>query len=237
MSTLVVGATGATGRLLVEQLLAAGRPVRALVRSADRLPAAVRGHELLTVIEAAVLDLPRHELAGHVAGCRTIVSCLGHNLSFRGIFGPPHRLVTETVRRLCEAAADQSIRFVLMNTTANRNGDLDEHFSPGQHVFLGLLRVFLPPHSDNVQAAGFLRAVIGQHHPTIQWVAVRPDALIDADSVSDYTAHPSPTRDSIFDPGRTSRINVAHFMTRLITDDATWEQWRGRMPVIYNAEN
>jgi hypothetical protein len=28
---------------------------------------------------------------------------------------------------------------------------------------------------------------------------------------------------------------VAHFMAELIADKPTWEQWRGQMPVIYNA--
>jgi hypothetical protein len=26
--------------------------------------------------------------------------------------------------------------------------------------------------------------------------------------------------------------NVAHFMCELATDDAAWQRWRGRMPVI-----
>lgn len=37
MSTLVIGATGATGRLLVDQLINRGETVVAIVRSADRL--------------------------------------------------------------------------------------------------------------------------------------------------------------------------------------------------------
>lgn len=34
--------------------------------------------------------------------------------------------------------------------------------------------------------------------------------------------------------GETSRINVAHFMADLITDDGLWSRWKGQMPVIYN---
>jgi hypothetical protein len=26
---------------------------------------------------------------------------------------------------------------------------------------------------------------------------------------------------------------VAHFMARLISDDALWSKWKGQMPVIY----
>ena len=38
MTTLVVGASGATGRLLVEKLLKRGQHVRIIVRSTDDLP-------------------------------------------------------------------------------------------------------------------------------------------------------------------------------------------------------
>jgi len=36
------------------------------------------------------------------------------------------------------------------------------------------------------------------------------------------------------DAGQTSRINVAHFIAELLTAEAAWEQWKGRMPMIYN---
>ena len=68
----------------------------------------------------------------------------------------------------------------------------------------------------------------------IEWVVVRPDSLIDVGQVTAYELHPSPTRSAIFDPGKTSRINVGHFMADLITNDDTWQQWQGQMPVIYN---
>lgn len=66
---------------------------------------------------------------------------------------------------------------------------------------------------------------------------VRPDNLIDDSSVSPCTVYASPTRSAIFNPATTSRINVAHFMTDLITDSAIWAEWKGQMPVIYNKPN
>lgn len=99
---------------------------------------------------------------------------------------------------------------------------------------IGLLRLLLPPHVDNEKAADYLRTAIGQNHPAIEWAVVRPDNLIDDNSVSPYTVHASPIRSAIFDAGTTSRINAAHFMADLITDPAIWFQWKGKMPVIYN---
>lgn len=243
MTTLVVGASGATGRLLVAQLLERGENVKIIVRSPDNLPEAVKNHEQLTVIQASVLDLSDAEMAQHVDGCDAVASCLGHNLNFKGMYGQPRRLVTDATRRLCHAIVannpQKPVKYVLMNTTGNRNRDLDEPISFGHKSVTGLLRLVLPPHADNEQAADYLRTEVGQDHGAIEWAAVRPDNLLDEPEVTDYEVHPSPIRSAIFDAGVTSRINVGHFMADLITDGEIWNRWKGQMPVIYNvvAEN
>ena len=167
-----------------------------------------------------------------------MASCLGHTLSLKGMYGPPRRLVTDATRRLCDAIRtsqpQEPVKFVLMNTAGNRNRDLDESISFGERCVVGLLWLVLPPHVDNENAADYLRTQIGQDDGTIEWVAVRPDSLVDRDQVTEYEVHPSPTRSALFDPGSTSRINVAHFMARLIAEDDTWNKWKGQMPVIYN---
>jgi len=238
MTTLVVGASGATGRRLVEQLLSRGQNVKVIVRSPDKLPDMLLKHEDLSVIHASILDLSDSEMAQSVYGVDAVASCLGHNVSFRGIFGRPRRLVTDATRRLCNAiqanSSDKPTRFVLMNTTGNRNRDLHEPISFGQQCVLGLIRLLLPPHVDNEKAADYLRTNIGQNNKAIEWVAVRPDDLIDEDRVTKYDVYPSPIRSAIFDAGKTSRMNVGHFMADLITDDNTWDRWKGQMPVIYN---
>ncbi len=156
----------------------------------------------------------------------------------RGIFGPPYRLVTAATRRLCEAVRatrpGRPVKFVLMNTTGNRNRDLDEKASWAQRCAIGLICVLVPPQANNEQAAEYLRRGVGPDDPAIQWVVVRPDTLINQDNVTVHDVHPSPTRCPVFDPGKTSRINVAHFMAELIDNAETWGRWAGRMPVIYN---
>ena len=241
MTTLVVGASGATGRLLVEQLLNRGENVNIIVRSPDSLPENIKKHDNLSVIHASVLDLNDAEMVQHVSGCDAVASCLGHNMTFKGMYGHPRKLVTDATRRLCEAIrankAEAPVKFVLMNTTGNRNRDLSEPISFGQKCVIGLIRVMVPPHVDNEQAADYLRSRIGQNDAGIEWAAVRPDTLIDETEVTEYEVHPSPIRSAIFDAGKTSRINVGHFMAELITDDLTWNKWKGQMPVIYNKES
>jgi NAD(P)-dependent dehydrogenase (short-subunit alcohol dehydrogenase family) len=239
MKILIAGASGATGRLLTAELLRRGCHVIAIVRSPEALPDFSQYREQLTLVRVAILDLSDAELARHVKGCDAVASCLGHNLTLQGIYGRPRRLVTDATRRLCNAIrashAGTITKFVLMNTTGNRNRDLAEPLSFGEKAALGLIRLLLPPHSDNEHAAEFLRTGVGPRDPAIEWAVVRPDTLTDAVVVSDYTVHASPTRSAIFNAGQTSRSNVAHFMAEVITDDCVWNEWKGRMPVIYNA--
>ena len=238
MMTLVVGATGATGRLLVEQLLNRGQHVKVIVRSPDKLPEVIRKHDHLTVIHASVLDLSDAEMTRHVSNCGAVASCLGHNMSLKGLFGHPRRLVTDTTRRLCEAIKankpEEPTRFVLMNTAGNSNRDIHEQVSFGERCVIGLLRLLLPPHVDNEKASDYLRINVGQNDGAINWVVVRPDNLINEEEVTAYEVHPSPIRSAIFDAGITSRINVGHFMADLVANDDTWNKWKGQMPVIYN---
>jgi NAD(P)-dependent dehydrogenase (short-subunit alcohol dehydrogenase family) len=238
MTTLVVGASGATGRLLVQQLLNRGLNVRVIVRTPDKLPDDIRSHVHLSIVHASILDLTDSEIARHVDGCDAVASCLGHNITLKGIYGQPRMLVTDTTRRLCSVIKTNSpgrhVKFVLMNTAGNSNRDIPERISLGQMCAIGLVRLLLPPHRDNERAADYLRTMVAYNGGPIEWVVVRPVSLLDEPEVSEYTVYPSPIRSAVFDPGKISRINVGHFMADLITNDDIWNKWTGQMPVIYN---
>lgn len=240
MKVMVAGASGATGQLLVRQLLDRGLSVKAIVRSPKKFLDAVGLHERLVVIDASILELSDIEFVQHVSECAAVVSCLGHTMSFKGVYGNPRRLVTEATRRLYEAIKTtqptKPLKFILMNSTGCRNDELAERVSVAEMCVVGLIRLLVPPHSDNEQASKFLRRQVGQQDKSIEWTIVRPDTLVDNDGVSGYEIHSSPTRSAIFNPGQTSRINVAHFMADLITEDTVWNSWNGQSPVIYNSD-
>lgn len=241
MKTLVVGASGATGKLLVEHLLNAGQEVKVIVRPGSKIPDSWSNSGKVAIIRSNIAETGVAEMAEHLADCGAVASCLGHNLTRKGIWGKPRKLVTGTVQLLCNAIAKNApgkpVKFVLMNTAGNSNRDINEPISVGEKMVIGLLRLFLPPHPDNEKAADYLRVNIGQNNPQMEWAVVRPDTLINEDQVTEYSIHVSPTRSALFNPGKTSRINVGHFMARLITDDETWNIWKGQMPVIYNRIN
>ena len=235
MKVLVVGGSGATGKLLVQQLLLSGHQIKVLVRSSNNLPDFWQENENIEVIVNNITVISVNDLAIYLHDCEAIASCLGHTMSLKGIYGKPSNLVTDTVVKLCKAAAinkpKEPIKFLLMNTAGVVNIDVNEQISFSQKIVLGLIRMLLPPHRDNENAAEYLRA---NATPFIKWVVIRPDTLLNENVVSNYSLHPSPTTSAIFKPGKTSRINVAHFMSSLIIDHNIWTDWEGKMPVIYN---
>jgi len=237
-TVLLVGGTGRTGQRVLQQLLSRGVVVRVIVRSRGKIAADIALNPNLAVVEGDLLSLSEEEMQRHVSGCEAVISCLGHVVSFRGVLGPPHRLVTLATTRLCRAIEAlqpaQPVRLVLMSSVSvNRPGGLDTRRGMFELGFMWMLRGVIPPARDNQQAANFLHDSIGTDNPFVQWVAVRPDTLLEGD-VSQYALHQGLVS-SLFAPARTNMANVAHFMCELATNPKTWNDWQGKLPVIINA--
>lgn len=232
MKVMVLGATGATGRLAVKQLIEAECDVVALVRTNSVL----EQHPRLTQIAGTVLSLESQQIKQLISECDAVISCLGHNLTLQGVYGAPTMLVRNSLQRVvCLTASQraQPLKLVLMSSTGVRNYVQKERIEPLEKWVNFLLRWLLPPHRDNEKAAKLLNR-IRTSSKRIEWAIVRPDTLIDQSQVSDYQWSPSPTRSALFNAGETSRINVANALCRLVLQDDLWQQWRGQMPVIYN---
>ena len=239
-TVLLLGGTGRTGGRVLEQLLSRGVNVRAIVRSAGRLPAGAVGDPALTVVEADLLSLSDDELRRHVAGCDAVISCLGHVISLKGMFGSPRDLVTRAVSRVCDAIEAlrlaEPVRFVLMSSVSvHRPGGVDARRGALEKAELGVLRALLPPAKDNQDAADFLCGEIGTADPFVEWVAVRPDTLVEGD-VCEYTLHEGLVS-SLAKPDSTNMANVAHFMCELVEDPALFDHWAGKLPVIVNDDS
>lgn len=233
---LLLGGTGRTGRLVLEQLLDRGAAVTAIVRSAARLPQLPTPDTAdLTVVEADLLNLDEPELDRHVDGCSAVISCLGHRVSLRGVYGPPWDLVTQATTQVCRSVQalrpSQPVEFVLMSSVSvNHPAGLDRRRGGLEKAALWGIRRAIPPAKDNQRAADFLHETIGTDNRSLEWVVVRPDSLEEGD-VSEYAVHETLVH-SLFAPGSTRMANVAHFMCELATRPAVWERWRGAMPAI-----
>jgi uncharacterized protein YbjT (DUF2867 family) len=105
MKLLVLGATGATGRLVVEQALAAGHAVRALVRSPEKL--AVR-HPALEVVAGQATD--PHHVGRAMTGTDAVISALG---AAKG------SVITDATRAVIAGAEATGVRrFVVLSSFA-----------------------------------------------------------------------------------------------------------------------
>jgi putative NADH-flavin reductase len=236
MKVLVLGSTGQTGYQVVKQLLKNGIQVKAIARNTDKFKT-IETNKNLQVIQESILNVDDNKLKEILADIDITVSCLGHNISFKGIFGKPHYLVTEAIKKVIknDNKKDKLRKLILMNTTACLSTDHKEKFSPGEGIVMALMRFFLPPQRDNEQAVKFLNSNYKRNNK-FEWIAVRPDMLVNEDPVTQYELFESPQRSPVFNAGKTSRINVANFMMKLVKDEELWNTWKYKMPVIYNVD-
>ena len=240
MKVLVLGATGATGKLVVQQLIKRNIEVRIVVRDPQKVSGDLININLLEFIVGSISVFNRSQYYDLVKDCNAVISCLGHNITFRGLFGKPRLLVTYCMMNVCEAIQESKkdkTKVILMNTTANRNKNVNEKYTLKDRIVLSLLSVMLPPQRDNVKAAEYLLNTFLESNSCIEWSAVRPDTLISEEKVTEYEIMESPKRSPVFDAGKTSRINAAHFMVELIANEELWNKWKYKMPVIYNSGN
>ncbi|WP_026065165.1 NAD(P)-dependent oxidoreductase [Amphibacillus jilinensis] len=238
MKVLVLGASGATGKRVVRQLMKRQIKTRILIRTKAVLPDDIQKNTYVEIVKGNVSELNDLEMQQLLSGCETIISCLGHNMTLNGVFGNPRYLVFDAVKKVIEnrdQKTDNKLKLILMSTTAYTNALAQEKHSIGEKLIFSLLNLLLPPHRDNVRAANYLVTEMRNEDAQVEWTAVRPDTLVNTDHESSYKVYESPVRSPIFNAGKTSRINVSHFIAELVTNESLWEKWKRKTPVIYNA--
>ncbi len=236
MSILVLGATGKTGRHTVEQLLKQNAEVKVIVRNADKL-SVLKSNPNLHFIIGNVLAMNDTQLKEVLTGVDAVISCLGHNLNMKGIYGKPHFLVSDSIKKILDLGKSRGLqKFILMNTTGCINRMEGETYTGAEKAVMKIMTVLLPPQKDNELALAYLMQNYPEGKDNLEWSAVRPDTLIQEEAVTKYSVYPAVQRSPIFNSGKVSRINVAHFMSRLALDNGLWNTWKFKTPVIYNEE-
>ena len=200
MKLLIVGATGGTGRALVEQGLARGHHVTAFVRNPTRL--AIQ-HERLAVARGDVLDPASVEAA--VRGQDAVLCALGHKRWFY-----PNRILSDGTRNLIGAMESQGVRRLVCETALGI-GDTWGRMGVYYTLFVG---VFILPFYffDKLRQEGLIR------RSSLDWVIVRPAALTDGPKRG--RLHHGPDVGNWLWTVRISRADVAGFMLDQLTDDA-----------------
>ena len=233
---LILGSTGGCGSQALLKMLQKGTSVTAIVRSEDRLPVGAKGHKRLTTVVApnGHLALSDAEFVEHLRGCDAVISSLGHNLTFKGIYGAPRMLCTDSVLQICRTAEQLKpktpIRLIVMNTEGvDRLDGADPQRKVGERLLLGLLWLLLPPMTDNVRVMQALHTE-ARANPHVEFCGVRPSDMIDGEP-SAYTVHAT-LQNGIFNAGKSTRANVGAFMAELATETSTWKQWKNAFPHI-----
>ena len=114
MKLTIFGATGATGKQLVVQALAAGNQVVAFVRNPARLETK---HERLSVMQGELTDLAAIERA--ISGADAVLSALGPRVGSAG------RPLTHGMRNILAGMKSQSVRRLIITSTPSAHDPND----------------------------------------------------------------------------------------------------------------
>ncbi len=195
MNLAIFGATGGTGRHLVEQALAAGHHITVLVRT----PTAVaEQHERLRIVQGDVRQA--HQVAAVVDGQDAIVSALGPHE--RG----PVSLCTEAMTNILAAMTRHGVRRLV---ALSAYGARESH-DGGLYTLL-LWRIQKEKMRDKERMEDLIA------RSAVEWTVVRPSALTKGPRTAHYHTGVG-LRMGL--TSRISRADVAAFMLRQVAGTA-----------------
>jgi putative NADH-flavin reductase len=196
---LIVGATGGTGRRLIEQALERGYAVTALVRNPSRFQLE---HAQLKVVQGDVLDCDSVESA--VRGQDAVISALGHKRFFH-----PTRILSEGTANVLRAMQAHGVPRFVCETSL---GIGDSAGRMGLYYTLFVIPVILPFYYwDKTRQERLIAA------SKMEWIIVRPGALSNQERRGTYR-HGRHIGSFILTLG-ISRADVADFMLNQVEDD------------------
>ena len=145
MKVLVLGANGATGYNVVTQLLKQGIEVKALTRNVEKFNS-IKHSKHIEVIKASILEIDNQNLKQYLSDVDAVISCLGHNITLKGIFAKPYTLVADSLIRIVsiinEISSNKTIKIILMNTTACKNKLQNEKFNKKENLVMKIMRFY-----------------------------------------------------------------------------------------------
>jgi putative NADH-flavin reductase len=189
----IFGATGGTGRQLVEQALEAGHTVTVLIRTPTTF---LVQHECLTIMQGDILDPAKVETV--VAGQDAIMSTLGTNQ--RG----PVFVCTDGIQSILTAMSHSQVRRLLV---VSAYGATESH-----HRNLYNFLLWLSMKDKMVDKERMEKMIT---HSDVDWTLVRPSFLTDGPRTRQYNSG-SDLRMHI--TSHISRADVADFMLHHLTD-------------------
>lgn len=169
MRITIFGASGRTGKHLVEQALAAGHTVVALVRSPEKL--ALR-HERLTIVKGDAGNAAAVEQA--IAGSDVVVSALGH------VKGSPADIQTVATRHIIAAMERHGVRRLVSLTGAGVRAPQDQPKLIDRIIKFALATLSGDVLRDAESHVELIR------RSNLDWIIVRGPMLTDAPRAGSY---------------------------------------------------
>jgi uncharacterized protein YbjT (DUF2867 family) len=197
---LVVGATGGTGRQLVQQALDQGHQVTAFVRDPAKLQIE---HANLRTVKGNVLDYASVEAA--MRGQNAVLSALGHKRFFY-----PNKIQSSGMRNILRAMQACDVPRLICETAIGIGNSVGRGGLPYTFVFLPLVLPFYM--WDKLRQEELIIA------SDRDWIIVRPGMLTNGAARRNYRH--GPKVGSYLWPVLVARADVADFMLKQLTDDA-----------------
>ena len=200
MKLLIIGATGGTGRALVEQALAQGHVVTAFARKPLKITAS---HDRLIVAKGNVLDYDSLDQA--VQGKDAVLSALGHKRWFIKT-----SILSEGTRNIIKAMQKHNVKRLICETSL---GIGDSRWRMGLYYTLFVIPVITFFYfRDKERQERYIK------QSSLDWIIVRPGQLTNGRKRGTYLH--GLNIGSILLTVRISRADVADFMLKQLTDDS-----------------
>ena len=197
MKILIIGATGGTGKALVEQSLEAGHVVTAFVRDADKITVK---RDRLVVVQGNVLDHDSVENA--IRGHEAVLSALGHKHFFL-----KNTILSDGTGNIIRAMEKHKVKRLIFESSlgvGDSQGKLGLYYT-----FFVIPFIIFFYYRDKELAGHHIRT------SNLDWTIVRPGQLTNGEKRGVYRDGPNVGNWII--TLRISRVDVAEFMLKQLT--------------------
>jgi putative NADH-flavin reductase len=200
MKIAVFGGSRGVGRQAIEQALAQGHVIQALMRNPDKFDLT---HPNLTVLPGNVLQVA--DVAACVAGVEAVVCSLGSTGD------NPNNIVTLGTQQIISAMKAAGVRRLVVVTSIGVGDSKDQV----PLAFKALMKTILRAAMEDKE--GQETAVKASD---LDWIIVRPGGLTDGPRTGQYSFGTQKTLKA----GQVSRADVAEFVLKQLTDDTFLHQ-------------
>lgn len=200
MRIAVFGGSRGVGRQVIEQALAKGYEVKALLRNPNAFDLT---HPQLTIVPGNVLEAA--DVADCIAGTEAVVCSLGNTKN------NPANVVTAGTEQIIKAMQAAEVRRLVVVTSIGVGDSIDQV----PLAFRMLMKTVLKAAMEDKEGQETAVKASG-----LDWIIVRPGGLTDGPRTGKYNAG----LDKSIRAAQVSRADVAEFVLKQLTDDTFLRQ-------------